>query len=322
MNITLLSIPATVIQTSPEIVSYWLATECPNNFRFKRRDYIITGSAETTGSPANSMEFTVDGQFAGSIGDVISVHNAFNDSMNVGIITDVVNASPESIVTTNIPYNSTFDGDYLNDQTLFNGFYFEGRITVNDVIQPLTIISSPDTFGFADLDVSGLLRIATSLDKNGDNSELVMVETNKSGKFTLEYRPQWYGSDNAYIQESNTWYYVESVRSIEQTSNMSEFVPSAAGDVPFLCSFERPVYFIGFPFDISFLCPSEGFASPPLLSVTITRYNAANQVLATDVQAVDATNMLGRVCSLTIEPDAIETTCTYITAEIDISIPS
>jgi len=320
MNITLLSIPATAIQVSPEILSYWLATESANNFKIQRRDWLITASSESTGSPANSMEFTLDTEFTGSIGDVIAVYNNANDSMVTGTITDIVNASPDFIIGTDIPYSATFDGAYLNDNTLFGGFYFEGRLTINGVLQTLTVIASPNSFGVANLDVSGVLRISTALDKVGDYTVSIMAETNKSGSFTFEYRPQWYGSDNAYIAESNTWYYAECVRSIEQGSNLWEFVASDAGDVPFLNSFEQPVYFAGMPFDISFIVPELDFVSPSsMLHVTITRFNAANNVLAVNEFDVDPTGLAGRVCSLNIDPNAIETTAAYMTAKIELT---
>lgn len=319
MNITLLSIPAMVIQTSPEILSFWLATESPNNFELQRRDWIITGSAESTGSPANCMGFTLDSEFAGSIGDVIAVYNNFNQSMVAGTITDIVNASPDFIIGTDIPYAATFDGAYLNDHTLFNGFYFEGRLTVNDILQPLTIVASPNSLGIANLDVSGVLRIMTELGKNGDHSTLIMAETNKSGKFTFEYRPCWYGSDQSYIQEENVWWYVEAVRSIEQGSNMAEFVASDAGDAPFLNSFNKPVYFAGLPFDVSFIVPELDQISPSaMLRVVIKRYDSTNQLLASTTTDIDPTGLTGRVCSLNIDPNAIETNATYMTAEITI----
>jgi hypothetical protein len=319
MNIELLSIPARAIQVSPEIVSYWVATESANNFELRRRDWLITGSAESSSSPAGCMEFTLDSEFIGSIGDVIAVYNNYNDAIHVGRVMDFTNASPDFSIITDIPFDANFDGAYFNDHTLFNGFYFEGRLTVNDALQSLTIVASPDSKGVANLDVSGVLRIMTSLDKNGDYSETVMAETNKSGKFTFEYRPCWYGSNQSWIAESNVWYYAECVRSIEQGSNLYEFVASDAGDVPFLNSFTQPVYFAGLPFDISFICPVMDDVSPgSMLHVTLSHYNSGNTLLSQNEYDIDPTSLSGRVCSLTIDPEFIESSAAYITAKIDL----
>lgn len=58
----------------------------------------------------------------------------------------------------------------------------------------MTIVASPDSFGFADLDVSGILRIVTALGKAGNYTQALVRETNKSGKFQFEYRECWYAS--------------------------------------------------------------------------------------------------------------------------------
>jgi hypothetical protein len=316
MNITLVSTPAAVIATSPEAVSRWLATESPNNFRLQRKDWLIVASEETTGSPAGCMQFTTDEAFTGDVGDAISVHNVANDAMYTGTVTGVDGTT----VQTDIPYAASFSADFLNDDTMFNGFYFEGRLTINDVLQTLTVIASPNSFGIADIDVSGILRISTALDKVGDYSTLVMAETNKSGKFTFEYRPCWYGSAQPYIAEGNTWYYAECVRSVEQGSNLADFVYSPAGDAPFLCSFDQPIYFAGLPFDLSFICPVLSDASPAAqLRVTLQRYSADNSLLSETVTLVDPAGLEGRVCSLLIDPVAIEENAAYITAKIELA---
>jgi hypothetical protein len=183
-------------------------------------------------------------------------------------------------------------------------------------VQTLTVIASPDTFGIADLDVSGILRIMVAVGKLTDYSEAVMAEYNKSGSFTFEYRGCWYGSDESWTAEGNTWYYVEAVRSIEQTGNLWDFVPTDTEDAPFLNSFEQPVYFVGMPFDISFIVPPLGGSPAPQLTINLKRYNAANVLLNSSIETVDPATLEGRVCSLRINPATIEATAAYMTVEV------
>jgi hypothetical protein len=144
-----------------------------------------------------------------------------------------------------------------------------------------------------------------------------MKEPTKSGKFIFEYRECWYGSSEAWTSEGNTWYYAEAVRSEEQGSNLHEFVPSEAGDVPFFNYFEKPVYFVGLPFDLSFILPKLAITSPEtVLTVTIKRYNSTNILLGTTVTNVDLNSLEEFVNSLNIDPTSIETTATYMTVEI------
>jgi hypothetical protein len=204
---------------------------------------------------------------------------------------------------------------FLNNNTLRGGYYFEGRLTVNDILQTITVIASPNTIGIADLDVSGILRIMIATGKSGDYSTAVMKETLKSGKFTFEYRECWFGSNEAYTAEGNTWYYAEVVRSEEQGSNLHEYVTDADHDAKFLNSFERPVYFAGLPFDISFILPESAATN---MQITTRKYNSANTLLGTDVQTIAVAGLEGFVNSLRIAPASIEAGASYMTIEIDL----
>ncbi len=311
--ITILSDPSHVIQVSPEIRSRLLATESPNNFRLQRKDFIVTFQSNSSG--LLSIELSSD--YTGIVGNSISVYNATNDSMYTGTVTTI--ASPATSIDTDIPWVAGMDIGYMNDNTKFGRYYFEGKLTVNDVVNSLTVIASPDSFGVADLDVSGILRIATSLGKTGDYTSLLTAEITKSGKFTFAYRQCWDGSSESYTEESNTWYYAEAVRSEEQGSNLYEYLYTGAADGIFLNSFEQPIYFSGLPFDLSFVCPDLSIASPESqLQVVIKHYNASNTLLSSNTTLVDPVTIKGRVVSLNIDPAGIEATAAYMTAEINL----
>jgi hypothetical protein len=206
---------------------------------------------------------------------------------------------------------------FLNNNTLRAGYYFEGRLTVNGILQPITVIASPDTKGIADLDVSGILRIMIATGKTGDYSELIMKEPAKSGKFTFEYRECWYGSAEAFIPEGNIWYYAQCVRSEEQGSNLHDYVATEIDDSPWLNSFDQPVYFLGLPFDLSFILPFIPATSPAtVLTITMKRYNSENVLIATDVLTRSKTDLEGFINSLNINPAMIEDTASYLTVEI------
>jgi hypothetical protein len=308
MSVTLISTPEPV--TSPALNSKWLATESENIFRLLRKDFEVTSNSEG-GSPTVTI-FTCSTSFTGSIGDDIAVHDSFNNAVYVGKVVDI----DGSDIYSDIPWNASMSVDYLNDNTLKGGYYFEGRLTINDIVQDLTVIASPDTAGYADLDVSGILRIMTSLTKIGDYSEDTMPETNKSGKFTLEYRECWYGSNESYSAEGNTWYYAEAVRSEEQGSNLYEYVPTADRDVPFLNSFEQPIYFKGLPFDISFIIPEDAANT---IEIIFEFYNSSNTLLSTTNINPDVSLQKGRINSLSINPSVFPEGTDHINAIIDLN---
>jgi len=313
MATNIISDPSHVIQVSPEVVSRLVATESPNIFKLQRKDFAIASCEESGGF----VKLTTSAEFTGNLGDSISIYDDYSSSIITGKITDI-QGSPANIIITDVTWVSTYDFSYLNDRTLFPGYYFEGRLTVNSVLETMTVIATPDSKGLADLDVSGILRIKTSLLKTGDYTTDITKEISKSGKFTFEYRGMYRGasSSTAYTSEGNTWYYVESIRSEEQGSNLYDYLATSAGDVPFFNQFDSPVYFLGLPFDLSFFLPDNTSTN---IVVTIKRYNSSNTLLGTTTKTVSMGSLEGYINSLNIDPAIIENTASYMTVEIDVS---
>lgn len=324
--ITLVSTPQYDDPDNP-VICRWLATESANNFNLLRRDFLAVG----TSSDAGFLRLQLTEGYTGQLGNIVSIYDTTTASMKVGEVTAInTHTIADDYVTTDIPFVAGTVGAYLNDNTLRGGYYFEGRVTINDVLHPLTIIASPDSFGYADLDVSGILRIATSLGKTGDYTDRIMAEPTKSGKFNFEYRECWYASDNAWegviITSPETsppilidWYYAEAVRSEEQGSNLYEYVADEYNDAPFFNQFLNPVYFLGLPFDLSFILPEQVLVSPGSdITVTIRVYSSLNIILDTIVEYVPVDSLEGRVCSLNIDRATIPEGAAYLTAEIDV----
>jgi hypothetical protein len=316
MSVTLISTPVyEETSVSPAIAKRWVATESPINFRLLRKDFVGSSEADSGGY----LQITLAAPYTGQVGNDIVAHSAHNDAVYIGKVTDI--ASPATTITTDITWDAALDIDYVNDNTLKAGYYFEGQLGVNFATEPITVIASPDSKGYADLDVSGVLRIKVALGKTGDYTQTLAAEPTKGGVFQFAYREQYIGADPdaAYQIEGHAWYYVEAVRSVEQGSNLHEWVSSEAGDAPFFNAFDEPVYFAGLPFDLTFLLPYYAPVSPmPQLQVIIKRYNSVNTLLGTttEVLALDAID--GSPVSLRIDPAIIEATAAYLTAEINL----
>ena len=324
--ITLISTPACYEPLDPTYVYRWLATESANNFRLFRSDWSVALTANNGGKL--EINIVVVGIFPGAEDDAIAVYDFDTETMYTGTIDTIAGA----VITTDIDFVAGMDIRYMNDNTLYAGYYFEGRLTINGALEALTVIASPDTFGYADLDVSGILRIHTSLGKVGDYSAEIMKEPNKSGNFSFEYRGAWFGSDEEYTEAdddepitsppiASTWYYGECVRSIEQGSNLHEYVPNDVQDAPFLNSFAEPVYFLGMPFDLSFILPEVAEVSPTSeITVTLRIYNSANTQLGVDIISyVPADALEGFINSLTIDEATIPPSAHHMTAEIELT---
>jgi hypothetical protein len=315
--ITLISTPAYVDPADPLVICRWVATESPNNFRLLRRDWLIV--AASTANSGGHVRVDLTTSYTGTVGNTIALFDFSTGTIKTGLITLIgtTGGLANDRVTTDIDYVAGMNITYLNDYTLRGGYYFEGKLLVNGVLYPLTIIASPDSYGYADLDVSGILRIVTSIGKTGDYSARIMKEPTKSGNFMFEYKECWFGSSNTYTWEPNLWWYGECVHSEEQGSNLHNYVSDILNDAPFLNQFAQPVYFRGLPFDLSFIMPEQWIASPSVdLTVTINTYDSTNTLLSTIVENVSSFLLDGYICSLTINSVDIPSGAAYFTAVI------
>lgn len=314
--ITLISTPA-YPELPPSDILRVLATESPNNFRLLRQDWIVISSSPYGGM----LVVELSEVYTGQIGNEIACYDETTNQIYLGEVDDF----QPTFILTSIPYVAGMSITYVNDFREKAGYYFEGRLTVNNVLYPLTIIASPDSFGYADLDVSGILRIVTSIGKTGNYTSRIIEEPTKSGSFSLEYRECWYGSNEDWTQAEGvgspqsviTWYYVEAVRSEEQGSNLHEYITTGIKDAPFFNSFTSPVYFRGLPFDISFYLPDLGDASPyPDVYVEINSFNAQDELLNNYTAWVNTAGLEGLLCSLNINDTIIPAGTDFFTAEI------
>lgn len=308
-----LSIISTPVYTGA-YTSRWLATECPILFGLQRKDNVAVTQSDSGGFL--SIELTDD--FIGNVGDAISVYNSFNDTMLTGTVSSLT--SPPTIMVTDIPWVATMVIDYVNDTTIRAGYYFEAQLTINSAVNALTVIASPNSFGYADLDISGVLQTMTTPGKVGDNTSAITAESNKSGKFTVAFRECWYESNESYTTEGNTWGYAEFVRSVEQGCNLYEYVPqedtidATEYHVPFANQFEKPVFFAGLPFDISFIAQKSQPGNVDYIA-TILVYNVAGTLL--DTLIIPVTNPTDyRLSSLNIDPLTIDPTAAYMTVDL------
>jgi hypothetical protein len=94
---------------------------------------------------------------------------------------------------------------------------------------------------------------------------------------------------------------------------------------PFLNQFDQPVYFLGLPFDLSFILPELGTVSPPTdIHVEIFVRDRSDTILYTifdaDVSLIlpDGTSLDGFINSLLIDLPTLPVGAVYITAEITI----
>jgi hypothetical protein len=336
--LSLISIPRCNDATHPADYSYWLATESANIFKFQRTDFNVVSVTSANRAGIDYLQITVDAaSYTGVLDNIITI---FNTTYGVKYTGHIVTGFTTTVLETDILWVTSMAASlatgYVNDNTLYGGFYLEGRLVVNGDILPeqMNIIASPDGFGFIDLDVSGVLRVMTSLGKDGtygvdpvtglfDPDLALQKEETKSGNFILEYRTRWFGqtSDEAVnpyqtcCSPPMTWYYGEAVRSEEQGSNLHDYLPNVSDEEKFLNSFDQPVYFRSLPWDISFILPDTASATA---DVILSFFNSVNAPVSTVTYTVDITTDVidGHIVSMSVDPASVPLTAVYFIAKI------
>lgn len=289
--------------------SKWLATDSPIVFEVQRKDNNIAttvndgGKARITLSTSNSLFYL-------SVGEFISVHDAVS---GVSFITSVLTKHSDTDYTLNIAYANQQFSYYVAYQKPVN-YFFDVKLTVNGVEQSATARFTPQLNGLAKCDISGYLQTYVSDEKTGTYIDNNTAETNQSGNFTFAVSENYIGNTNTtYLVNNNIWYYVKAARSIEKGTNVAEFVPNLEAQAEFLNYFEEPTYWLGLPFDISFVY-SELLAGKPVQLIE-KHYNSLNVLLSTQTKDLDS-NAIGYLNSAAIKAESIEPTCDYITLSL------
>jgi hypothetical protein len=293
-------------QFAPSVkLSRWTALANPYLFELTRTDFgiVSTGirpayhptlpTVRTNGDPAFVPLFIAPGNRV-----------YINSGMYNGIYT-VFSVSGE-YVTINTPYIGFGGAGRLNIiERILN---YKVNVRVFDAVTDLLIdelFLSPDGTGFLLADVSGVLRskVVTTADVN----QTIINRANKgiSGSFRISYGATWRFFDGnidvdvVYPEKkvSGVYYWASAARQVTGNTsagmagigqNLKEYVPKnlAASEAKFLTMFERPTFFQGFPFFLSFIY-DEDFEG-----ITLKRHQQDKDINGVDVGSETSNTLL------------------------------
>lgn len=153
---------------------------------------------------------------------------------------------------------------------------FKASIAVHDAVTNElidTFYPKPDSTGFLLQDVSGVVRSQVQTAFEANQSNINIANKGISGSFYIVYGATYtlttvagesFPSVISDVQDPNTYYWISAAKQITGDvsdgmdgigQNMKEYVPKniSGSEAKFLTMFERPTYFEGFPFTLSFL---------------------------------------------------------------------
>jgi hypothetical protein len=189
---------------------------------------------------------------------------------------------------------------YMNDNTLRENYFIDLKISdPTNTTALATLKASPNTAGVIGIDISLALQTFVS---NTDALVLQVADTsvqdtNSTIQFVYSVRENWNGSGNSFVLLSDTHYGVNGAFQLqaEYNGNYAEYYLDIYNEnkkIP--RDFVRPKYFVGYPFDISFIFPTD----LDLVPMTSQAEHFSGDVsVGTDTSTVTATNK-GSLCRI------------------------
>jgi hypothetical protein len=244
-------------QVSPALESSWVAVNNPVYIEYQRKDFTFTGASTSSGFLVINFSSTPTGV---TVGDLVYVGftGVYEGSATV---TNVSGNDVRLDILVSLG-GAVFPG-YMNDNTLRENYFID--VFISEAVNQTALAqlkASPNTAGLIGIDISSALQAFVS---NADSLTLQVADTsvqdtNSTIAFVYFVRENWNGSANSPVLLSDTNYGVNGAFQLqaEYNGNYAEYYLNLYTEnkkIP--RDFVRPKYFVGYPFDISFIFPTD-----------------------------------------------------------------
>jgi hypothetical protein len=283
-------------EVSPAIESSWVAVNNPVYVEYLRRDFRFTNASYSGGSFLRMI-------FASSPIGVVVGHSVYIGFEGVyegaAIVTDV--SGTDVTVDVEVDLTGVIGIDaYMNDNTLRENYFIDLKISEPTNTTALaTLKASPNTAGVIGIDISSALQTFVS---NTDAlvlqvNDTSLQDTNSTIQFVYSVKENWNGSSNSFVLLSDTHYGVNGAFQLqaEYNGNYAEYYLDIYNEYKKIPrDFVRPKYFVGYPFDISFIFPTDLDLVP---MISRSEHFSGDVSVGYDVTTVTATNK-GSLCRI------------------------
>jgi hypothetical protein len=209
-----------------------------------------------------------------------------------------ITATSSYYIDTDIVYSTATSGGYLNISNKKN-YEVEVRLYYgykSFTLYPHTIIGVPDTMGNCFVDVSTGLRYICNKGNNINYDYEATQDLLNSGLFYIQYREVWKDYEGSWLTASSYWQYLYAVLQPPRAiyNNIMElYEMSFSRETKFLSAFEKPKYFNGYPFSVSYFNHYLYINSTLQLNKVLKYKNINKVVRDTDTTPLPNTNNFG-----------------------------
>lgn len=265
MSLTKISSPDVLAPVGAR--SYWVASGNPILFKYQRKDL---GVISVTQGPAVDGVTKIKVSVSAVPAELLAGQKVYINNFGYEGTYEVINKSVGSFV---------LDATWIGNQT--GGFvnFVEARNNYHMDINVYRAASGGDvllgnyryydnTTGIVTIDLQGVIDAQMNVDNEFDYSVINAADEGKSFAFIFYYRENWRSNTSvgSYTSYGTYFFAVKAVRQLGDPygQNMRDYMLDVATDpvyedyiAKFLSVFERPVYFVGYPFTLSFLYTQE-----------------------------------------------------------------
>lgn len=255
MSATIVKYPRVNVATGA--VSRWNAVHNPLIYEIQRIDFLVWTS-QNSGGFVKLNTITPHYILAG---ETIYVKTGVYDQLCVAT------AVTSTTITTDIIFQTASSGGWVNRNQGYTNYRIETKVLgingTNQYYLIATSINYPNAKGLTKVDLAPYLRgLLKTITDGFDRSQINWKDQALGSRFNLQYREVYDGSPGTFstVSSADKHYIVNAARQIQSKygQNLGEYVPFET-PLPeeklakFLSGFERPTYFVGFPFDLSFI---------------------------------------------------------------------
>lgn len=268
MSLDAVTFPERLSNDKDYLVSKWNAVHHPVIVYLRREDRQVIDCTYDSGTNLLNVKFS--GPVEGVVGDTVYVGSGAHRS--TGTIQAITVSSSTSIIEVNwFPSTTgTQVGGYLNFNTARANYYAIINVVVPDAGGTYYVVgrmlSKPNYAGVIKYDASEYLKDVIGYADTFQYDRLNIKDIAFGNIFAISHSENWdgYEGEMTKISEDRSWGFVNSTKQIQERygSNVAEHVPFSNYDTSdiqakFLCDFERPTFFPGFPFSIGFIYSAE-----------------------------------------------------------------
>lgn len=256
MGLVALELPEKTVAAQ---TSKWQAAHHPILFKLQRADQQVDFRFKPTQA---TLSINMIGPIPADVsaGDLIQ----YVDPNGVAYSLTITFISGNTLSISDISLTGTVYGGHVNYTGSRPNYFVETKVLIFDGSSALesigTLTHKPDINGVVNINVSSWVRSYGLFENTFAYDQINKAIFGEGGKYKVQFRELYDGVDDPpFIALFGIRYWTNSAKQIQEAygSNMADFVPTIDvtrnDKAKFLSEFEKPTYFVGYPFSLNFI---------------------------------------------------------------------